>query len=124
MKLLKRNDIILAAVIFAICIVLFLIPKISDKSKNIATVTVGGKTAYTIDLSDVENKKDIKIKSNPDIIISYDKSGIWFSKADCKDKLCVKSGKLTSNGQTAACLPARVVISISGKKTDTDMLTY
>lgn len=35
--------------------------------------------------------------------------------ADCPDKLCVRSGWLCKAGQTAACLPAGILIRITGE---------
>ena len=62
--------------------------------------------------------------SDPKVEITVGKGEIYFSHAECKDKLCVKSGKLTSGGETAACLPARVVISVKSNKNKTDIMTY
>ena len=40
--------------------------------------------------------------------------------ADCPDKVCVKTGKIKSPGQTVVCLPHRVVIEITGDNADID----
>lgn len=124
MKLIRKNDFILIAVVLAVCAVLFFAPKIFDSNKKIATVIVDGKEAYTIDLSNVEKQYTINIDSDPETEITVDKDTIWFSHAECNDKICIKSGKLKSNGQSAACLPSKVAISISGGKSENDMLTY
>ena len=36
--------------------------------------------------------------------------------ADCPDQVCVKTGRLSRAGQTAACLPAGVLLSVEGGK--------
>ncbi len=38
------------------------------------------------------------------------------SEADCPDKLCVHTGWLEANGDTAACLPAGVLISVDNRQ--------
>ena len=35
--------------------------------------------------------------------------------ATCPDKVCVRSGVLSRSGQTAACVPAGIVLRISGE---------
>lgn len=38
-----------------------------------------------------------------------------FLSADCPDQVCVHSGWLTHSGETAACVPAGVVLQIAGE---------
>lgn len=124
MKLIKKNDVIIIAVILAVCGALFFLPNFFSKSTGVAEVIINGKTEYSITLDEVEEPYVIETPTSPKTTICVEKGAIWFSDSDCRDKLCVKSGKLTSNGQTAACLPARVVISVNGGKSDNDMFTY
>ena len=38
--------------------------------------------------------------------------------ADCPDKLCVKTGRISKTGETIVCLPHRVVVEIIGAAAD------
>lgn len=120
MKLFKRTDIIIILIVL-LAAVLIAIPKFLVSDKLTAEIYVDGKLTKSIDLTEVE--KNYTISENG-VEITVGNGEIYFSKAECKDKLCIKSGKLTSGGETAACLPARVVISVKSNKSKTDIMTY
>ena len=61
--------------------------------------------------------------TDPKDVIKIKDGAVGFEDADCRDKLCVKSGKLTRPGDTAACLPAGVVIRLEGAEKGHDALT-
>lgn len=42
--------------------------------------------------------------------------------ADCRDQVCVRTGTLTRAGQTAVCLPNRVVVRLTGTDMDADAI--
>lgn len=123
MKLFKRTDLIIILVVLLSAAAIS-IPRFLNSDKLTAEVYVDGRLEETIDLSAVEKEYKIVPNTEPKIEITVAKSEIYFSHAECKDKLCIKSGKLTSGGETAACLPARVVISIKSNKNKTDIMTY
>ncbi len=123
MKLFKRTDLIIILVVLLSAAAIS-IPRFLNSDKLTAEVYVDGRLEETIDLSAVEKEYKIVPNTEPKIEITVAKSEIYFSHAECKDKLCIKSGKLTSGGETAACLPARVVISVKSNKNKTDIMTY
>ena len=123
MKLFKRTDlIIILAVLLAAAMIS--IPRFFGSDKLTAEIYVDGRLEETIELSEVESEYTVTPDTEPRVEITVNKGEIYFSYAECKDKLCVKSGKLTSGGETAACLPARVVISVKSNKNKTDIMTY
>lgn len=121
MKLFRRNDIIVIAVVAVIALILF-IPSLLKKDKLTALIYVDGEVAEEIQLDDVAEAYTISPKNGTEIEVQNGR--IRFSSAVCRDKLCVNSGWLDRNGQTAACLPERIVISIKGSGGAPDMLTY
>lgn len=38
----------------------------------------------------------------------------WIEEADCPDRLCVKQGHISKNGQSLICLPHRLTVMIEG----------
>lgn len=42
--------------------------------------------------------------------------------ADCRDQVCVRTGTLSRAGQTAVCLPHRVVLRLIGENTEVDAI--
>ena len=83
----------------------------SDKSY--AAIIQDGKTLYIIDLSSGEDRQ-IRIDSPDGGYNNVDISDgtICISEADCPDKTCIKTGKLTSEGVPIVCLPHRLVIKL------------
>lgn len=119
-KLFGRTDIIIIAGVFLLSFLLFL-PNLFKNDELIAQVYVDGELTEEIELSDI--KESYSFSPKDDVTVSVKNGAICFSSSPCKDELCVNSGWLNSKGQTAACLPQRIVITIKG--TDkTDMITY
>ena len=58
-----------------------------------------------------ETKLSIPVKDGT-IIIRYDKNGAWVESSPCPDKICVHQGKITKPGETAACVPEKVLLAI------------
>ena len=119
-KLFRRADIIVILFVLILSLVLFL-PNLLNKNTLIAQIYVDGEISEEINLNDVEAAYTVSPKEN--VEISVKKGAISFTNAPCKDELCIKSGWLTSKGQTAACLPEKVVVIIKGAD-KTDMITY
>lgn len=121
MKLFRKNDLIIIAVVAIIALVLF-VPSLIKNDSLTATIYVDGNVTDEIELNGIDKPYTFSPKNGTEIEVQNGK--IRFSSAVCKDRLCVKSGWLDSNGQTAACLPERILISIKGSDGAPDMLTY
>ena len=119
-KLFRRTDFLIIAGVLLLSFLLFL-PNLFKNDELIAQVYVDGEKTEEINLNSVQENYTFSPKDN--VVISVRNGAICFLSSDCKDELCVSSGWLSSKGQTAACLPQRVAITIKG--TDkTDMITY
>lgn len=51
--------------------------------------------------------------------IEIDGKRVRISTATCADAVCVQTGWLTRAGQSAVCLPNRVIVKLTGAKQDT-----
>lgn len=120
-KLFTKGDLIAAAAVVIIALLLF-IPSCLKKDRLVAEVYCDGKTVEVIDLTAVKEAYTFSPKNGAEITVENGR--IRFSSAVCRDKLCVNSGWLNKNGQTAACLPERIVICVKGSGAAPDMLTY
>ena len=101
-KLFRRADVIVIVCILLISFLLF-VPNFFHKDELIAQIYVDGVIADEINLDKVENEYTVSPKEDIEIRIANGEIG--FTHAPCRDKLCIRSGTLTSKGQTAACLP-------------------
>ena len=108
-SLLKKADIAVAAVFLAVAAVLFIVRFFADGKT--AVITVDGKVYEQIDL-DRAGDEIINIDTEPAVTLKVENGTICFINSQCRDRLCEKSGVLKNNGDTAACLPARVVVTV------------
>lgn len=53
-------------------------------------------------------------------VIEIDGRTIRFSESTCPDQVCVRTGTLTRSGQTAVCLPNRVIVRLRGGEPEVD----
>ncbi len=119
-KLIKKSDIIIIALLLAICAAL-LLPRLFLNDKLTAVISQNGETVESIDLSAVNESYEIKLEG---AVILVEKNAVSFKDASCPDKLCVKCGKLTHAGDTAVCVPTATVITISGSGNEVDAISY
>lgn len=62
----------------------------------------------------------VTIDGNVQNVIEIDGRTIRFSESTCPDQVCVRTGTLTRSGQTAVCLPNRVIVRLCGGEPEVD----
>ncbi len=123
-KLIKPIDLILIAVLLLGGISAGIYLKKSTQSA-VAVIYVDGDVYQRIELEKVNEPYTIDLPCSPKATLLAEKGCISFTKADCSDKICINSGKLKHRGDTAACLPAAVVVAIeNGEEREIDVLVY
>ena len=120
-KLFRKGDIAVILIILVVAAA-FWIYQSRQTDKLEAVISVNGETVEIIDLSAVDGKRTIELDTDPKVIIAVENGAVYFEKADCDDKLCINCGKLSKKGDTAVCLPAKTVVTVSGA--DVDVITY
>ena len=112
----KKWDIIL--IVLLIC--LSFIPELvfgvmmgKNYNGTYAEVTLDGKFYKKILLSEHrgEDKIDVKTEYGYNIIEIKDAS-IGIIDADCRDRICIKSGFISKPGQLSVCLPHKLMVEI------------
>lgn len=116
-KLIRPADAAIIAVLLAVAAVLTLFP---GKEAGKAEIVKDGELLYSIDLSDV--KESYTLSPDAGVTVLVEHGAIAFTASDCPNKLCVNTGKLTKAGDTAVCLPHKILIRITGK-TSLDAMT-
>lgn len=119
-KLFKKGDIAVIAVVFAVAGI-FALWQLLSSEKLTAIVTVDGEVIETVDLSKKESRVIVP-DTDPEVEIAVENGKIYFKSAECTDKLCVSCGKLDKKGDTAVCLPSKTVVTVIGS--DVDAVTY
>lgn len=110
-KIIKRADLILIVGIL-LASSLFLLLKNGNNLNPVATVTISGSVVDTIKLSEV-GKSEIKSYLDGEVQLLVSKNEISFHHSSCKSQTCVNTGVLQKNGDTAACLPNKVLVSVN-----------
>lgn len=109
----KRDIIILTALCVAAVFILLFTSR--DKGEA-AEVWVNGEMYRSYKLGE-----PFELTLDNGVMVSGDGETARFVDSDCTDKVCVSTGKLSAEGQWAACLPNRTVLKITkgGKELDT-----
>lgn len=110
-----KGDCILIAFLSLLIILLFLPSFFTQNEKLTAYIYLDGEIAESFDLSSISESKTVSV-GGCEIILQND--GVSFIKSECRDKLCIKKGKLKRKGDTMACVPEKVVVSIKGEKAE------
>lgn len=109
-KLFKRFDIAIFAIILLSAVLLFSFGLFADEGVSL-TVTVGDKTeSYSLESDRVFTLENNGIA----LTVCIENGKVYVSSADCPDKICVASGKISKVGQTVVCAPAKISLRIVG----------
>lgn len=113
-NLIKRADFL---VIFLTLLLIFssiIILRQSSGKSVVAVVSVDGKTVKEIDLTVVEDCI-FELETEPVVTLQVKQGKIRFINSECPDKTCERSGFLSKAGDTAACVPAKTVVTVKGR---------
>ena len=102
--------------VFAICVFVWN-TKILTKKGSIAVITVNGQLYRKIDLKAVDEPYCIEINNDygyNKILVEKDKISV--TEADCPDKVCMKTGPISSAGRPIVCLPHKLSITIEDEE--------
>ena len=107
----NRADIIVYTVL-AVVVALVMILVFGGGSGEYVTVTTGsGSKTYPLSKNAV-----INVESHLTVIIEDGK--VCVRDADCPDKICERSGKISRSGSMIACLPNGIVITVTKESKD------
>lgn len=127
LKFLKKSDIILIVLLLVTCVALLLPKYLGNKdSKLTAVIMRDGVVIESVNLSTVTESYEYDLGCSPKAIITICPDCVYYSYAECHDKLCMNTGKLKKAGDTAACLPSKTLVVIEGEKDKDapDAITY
>lgn len=119
-KLIKKADLILIAAACGVLLVFSLLQR--GGGPLTATVYVDNTPVYSCALQTAPETE--LTYCGGDVVIRVAPGEIYFETSACPDQVCVKTGKLTKNGDVAACLPERVMISVREEQKNEGYETY
>ena len=78
-----------------------------------AVLAVSGEEVWRLNLSDVTSLQTHKVTVSAGSLTVLAEAGkVCVTSSECPDQICVHTGWLTSAGQTAVCLPFKVVLKV------------
>ena len=117
-----KRDIMLISTLIIVCAAAFLIINFDVKKDGItAVVKVDGNIVYMLPL-DKNASVTVEGYQGGSNTVVIENGTVYMKDADCPDKLCEKTGKISKNGETIVCLPHRVVVEIQGGEGNVDSL--
>lgn len=120
----KLGDILLALAVVAISVALIVIFAQGQTTVGLtAVITQDGRQIKSIQLDAITAPYTMEVDGAFHDVITVEKGRIRFSSADCPDKSCVHTGWIDRSGQTAACLPNRVLIKLVGGSSQVDIIS-
>ncbi len=112
-NLIKRSDVFVIFLTLLLVFTSWVLFLKSPKQLPVAVITVDGKAEKEIDLT-LQEDCIITLKTDPVVTLEVKDHKIRFINSECPDGTCEKMGFLSSAGQTAACIPAKVIVTING----------
>lgn len=117
MKFFKKTDIIVILLMIVIAVGATVVYQYNNSKKSaVAEIYYNSELVETVDLN-TGVERTFSIPQEEHVVFHQYKEGtISFEESDCPDKVCINSGKLGIVGESAACLPNRIVIKIVQKE--------
>lgn len=131
-KLFRRREWIVLSILFVLAVGLFLWTRLSPQG-TVAVVEREGEVLLTKDLSQLTGPETVEVSgaatqnapSGFALTIEFSPAGAQVISAACPDKTCQHVGMLTRAGESAVCLPARVVLRLEAAGgSEVDAETY
>ncbi|MCR4843289.1 MAG: NusG domain II-containing protein [Eubacterium sp.] len=114
--MIKRNDIILIAVLAVVCAAAFLLFRGSAQGGSVVAVYVDGEKTQEYPL-DADATYTIETSYGTNVLVIEDGTA-RVDEADCPDSLCVHQGAISRVNESIVCLPHKVVVAIEGDSDD------
>ncbi len=112
-----RNSILLATVLTAVFLVLYLTrttsteKAVTDGHAMKVVIQIDGKRVHTMELDKDAEYRAETADGNYNTVVVKDQS-VRVEAADCKNQICVKTGAIHFPGEVIACMPHRMMIYI------------
>lgn len=110
--IIKKRDIVLAAVLLVLGIAGVIILKYGLHKGSYAEVYIDDKSVKTINM-DVDDEYVFHTEQGENVVAVKD-GKIEMKSADCPDKVCVRMGAKNRSGETITCLPHKLVVEVHG----------
>ncbi len=119
-QVLKLGDIVLILmVIIGLAFLSFNLYGNDQGNKEVMIIGQNFRGVYPI-----EKNRKIEVKGPlGDTIVVIEDGKAWIEYSPCREKICMKMGKISRVGQQVVCVPNRVLVEIEGRNGDIDAVS-
>lgn len=111
--LIKRKDFILFAILFTVCVLIFVCMFLMKKDGNRIIVEQNGEVIMELSLEDDGTYVIEDDGFRNELIIE---EGVAYMKsANCRDLVCVHHGAISKVNETITCLPHKLIVYVAGE---------
>ena len=114
-----KNDIILVAALLLLALAVWGALRLTRAQGGEAIVTVDGELAATIPLT-VDATLPVGEGQGFLSVVEVSGGRVRVQDADCPDRLCVRQGWISRDGESIVCLPHKLVVTVRGTEGDLD----
>lgn len=120
-KKIRRNDIILIAVIVALAALFFFLINSFSSIGNKVIIEHDAKQIATLDINKNQEYNIYDMDGNICNTVIISGNQVSMKYANCRDKICVNHSKISKNNESIICLPNKVIVTVvSNKSRDVD----
>ena len=108
-----KNDILLIAALLLAALAVWGLLRLTRSRGAEAVVTVDGETVATLPLTE-DTVVNIGAGEGFSNVVEVSGGRVRVSDADCLDRLCVRMGWISRDGESVVCLPHKLVVTVRG----------
>jgi len=121
-----KKELLFTGILLLAVLLIFAFSLLLEKSEgDYAIVTIDGEVYGTYSLKEdceiplYEEGADSQESSDSEImnLLVISEGECYMEEATCPDKLCIKQGTISKDGESIVCLPHKVVVTVSSHET-------
>lgn len=121
--MIKRGDIVIIVSVLMCALIMAVSFLFADRGDvSTVVISVDGKTEAQLDL---DHDETYTVSNNGHTnVIEISNGRVRMLDADCKDRVCVNQGWISTQGETIVCLPGRVTVTLKNTQQEIDAVAH
>lgn len=104
----RTGDFVIAACVLLLAALIWVFPLLGERGAY-AAVEQNGEDVAELSLSE---ERELRISG---CTVRVENGAVYVAESDCPDRVCVRTGKISKEGETVICVPNKISIRISGE---------
>ncbi len=106
-----KTDILIIALVLMLAAASFFLTFKNTSAPAYASVIINGEKRAEYPL-DKTGRYKISGENGINIVLNIEDNGVSVETANCPDKICEKTGRITAAGQSIICMPGRISVTL------------